>query len=261
MAWISVHDTIDNQKLREFHKLLGCSKFEAVGILNFLWLWGLTNATKTGLIPAADEEDIERYLYGKGNGTEIPCQDIVKALLEAEYLERREDGLYIHDWDEWQKEWYRYLERRENDVKRKRRKKELLKGKIPQSTEKNAETPQKIPEKADGNADGKVPAKKRKEYSKDFEKFWEAYPNTKGKAEANKCYAARLKEGWSPEELYEAACNYAAECRKRRTEQQYIKHGSTFLSANTPFVDYLPGGLIPKGQSDKNSQPDMSNPF
>ncbi len=256
MAWISVHETIDGPKLRTFYKLLDCSKFEAVGILNFLWLWGLTNATKEGLIPAADEEDIERYLYGKGNGTTIPCQDIVKALLKAEYLERRLDGLYIHDWDEWQKEWYRYQERKESDVRRKRRLREM-------KTSASTENPQKVPEKEEQKvAEEKQPAKKaKKEYEKDFETFWQAYPSSKDKAKASKCYEARKKEGWSPEKLLEAAKGYAAECRKYKTDPHYIKHGSTFLSANTPFIDYLPNGIEQKGQAEETGQPDMSNPF
>ena len=60
MAWISVHESVDGPKLRNLYKKLGCSKFEALGILNFLWIWGLTNAEKDGLILFADKEDIER---------------------------------------------------------------------------------------------------------------------------------------------------------------------------------------------------------
>lgn len=68
MAWISVHESIDGPKLRNLYKQLGCSKFEATGILNFLWFWGLTNAERDGLILYAEKEDIERYLYGVGAG-------------------------------------------------------------------------------------------------------------------------------------------------------------------------------------------------
>ena len=55
MAWISVHETIKGPKLREFRKQLGCSEFEATGVLIYLWLWGLDNATKDGLIPRTEE--------------------------------------------------------------------------------------------------------------------------------------------------------------------------------------------------------------
>lgn len=76
-------------------------------------------------------------------------------------------------------------------------------------------------------------------YSVHFESFWKAYPRKKEKAKAYKCYQARLKDGFSGEELLTAAVNYAEECEKRKTEERYIKHGATFLSASTPFVDYL----------------------
>ena len=76
-------------------------------------------------------------------------------------------------------------------------------------------------------------------YSVHFEKFWSAYPRKKEKAKAYKAYCARLKDGFSEDELLQAAQGYAAECKKEKRVEQYIKHGATFLSANTPFTDYL----------------------
>lgn len=76
-------------------------------------------------------------------------------------------------------------------------------------------------------------------YSVHFESFWNAYPRKKEKAKAYKCYNARLNDGYSEEELLTAATEYAKECKERKTEERYIKLGSTFLSASTPFVDYL----------------------
>lgn len=81
--------------------------------------------------------------------------------------------------------------------------------------------------------------KKENNYSVHFESFWNAYPRKKEKAKAYKCYNARLKDGYSEEELLDAAVEYAKECKKRKTEERYIKLGATFLSANTPFTDYL----------------------
>lgn len=78
-------------------------------------------------------------------------------------------------------------------------------------------------------------------YSSNFEEFWKVYPRKVDKAKANKCYQARVKEGWSEEELLKAAKAYAESCKKNGTEDKYIKHGATFLSAGTPFVDYLKG--------------------
>ena len=76
-------------------------------------------------------------------------------------------------------------------------------------------------------------------YSCAFEALWAAYPRKKEKANAYKCYKARLADGFSEDELLTAVKRYADECLRNRTEQKYIKHGSTFLSESTPFLDYL----------------------
>lgn len=74
-----------------------------------------------------------------------------------------------------------------------------------------------------------------------FDEFWKIYPRKNDKARAYKCYMARLKDGYTEDQLLTACKNYATECEKNRTEQRYIKHGSTFLSINEPFLDYLKG--------------------
>ena len=56
---------------------------------------------------------------------------------------------------------------------------------------------------------------------------------------AYKAYKARLNDGFSEDELITAVKRYAEECRRQRTEERYIKHCSTFLGVNTPFMDYL----------------------
>lgn len=77
-------------------------------------------------------------------------------------------------------------------------------------------------------------------YSTDFEEFWSIYPRKADKAQAYKKYKARLEDGFSHEQLLEAAKNYADQCKRDRTEDKYIKHGKTFLGESTPFLDYLP---------------------
>lgn len=77
-------------------------------------------------------------------------------------------------------------------------------------------------------------------YNAHFQEFWEVYPRKVGKKKAYKCYQARLKEGYSEEEMITAARNYVAECEKTKRDAQYIKYPTTFLSVDTPFADYLP---------------------
>lgn len=83
-------------------------------------------------------------------------------------------------------------------------------------------------------------------YTCAFEQLWTAYPRKKEKARAYKCYKARLNDCFSEDELLLAVKRYAEECKERRTEDKYIKLASTFLSSNTPFVDYLGDYTPPK---------------
>ena len=79
-------------------------------------------------------------------------------------------------------------------------------------------------------------------YNEHFQEFWSAYPRKVDKKKAYKCYQTRLKEGFSEEELMQAAQNYADECKKENRDSKYIKHPSTFLGVDTPFTEYLKKG-------------------
>jgi hypothetical protein len=68
-----------------------------------------------------------------------------------------------------------------------------------------------------------------------FERLWDAYPRRVDKAKALKCFM-----GLSPEEAELAiagAAKYAAECKRERKEERYIKHPATWLN-NRCFEDY-----------------------
>lgn len=80
-------------------------------------------------------------------------------------------------------------------------------------------------------------------YTHAFENFWQAYPRKKEKAGTYKAYQARLKDGYSEEELLLAVQGYADECSREKREQKYIKLGSTFLGPTTPFTDFLKGEI------------------
>ena len=83
--------------------------------------------------------------------------------------------------------------------------------------------------------------KNEKKYICSFDEFWKCYPRKQDKARAYSCYVARLNDGYTEEQLLTACKNYSKECEENKTEQRYIKHGSTFLSVNEPFLDYLKG--------------------
>ena len=85
-----------------------------------------------------------------------------------------------------------------------------------------------------------APKKPKHEYSGRFEEFWTIYPRKSDKGRAFKCWEAREKEGYSPEEMIEAAKNYKAELERNHTELKYTKMASTFLSVTGDFTEYIP---------------------
>ena len=89
-------------------------------------------------------------------------------------------------------------------------------------------------------------------YATHFEEFWLAYPRKDEKGRSYEKYRARLKDGFSEDELLEAAKAYAEKCQRDRTEPKYIKQAKTFLGPNTPFTDFLTksSSLAPKERKD-----------
>lgn len=98
------------------------------------------------------------------------------------------------------------------------------------------EEPVEIPQEVQEEPPEEPP---RTSYSADFEAFWRVYPRHDDKGQAYKKFQARLKNGFSTEELCIAARNYRLKCQRDRTEQKYIKQAKTFLGDATPFVDFL----------------------
>ncbi len=247
MAWISVHEQVIGGKLRNLAKEIGCSQNEALGILIRLWLWAINNAGKDGFIVGADKDDVAEIL-NIGIDKRYNAYCVVDALIATNWVDM-ENGLYIHDWEEWQEQWYKAIKVRERDAARKREERKR-KRMAKMSMDKNDPLAKEIFGE-DIEQDLPVPhlnipqeeepkQKPASEYTKDFEEFWVVYPRKIGKGEAYKKYKARLNDGWSEAELLEAAKNYANRASRERTEQKYIKHAKTFLSENTPFTDFLP---------------------
>lgn len=256
MAWVSVHDNVIGGKLRELAKEMGCTQEEALGILVSLWIWSLNNADKDGKLMSVDREDVlEAFSMKLVSGLKV---DLVDTLVKTRWMDEPEPGvLYIHDWDQWQEQWYKAMERREKDAKRKAESRRAGAARKPAPVRKPAASPE--PGGGAEPSDGEGTTEKPKElaYTTAFEEFWDAYPRKIGKGEAYKKYQTRRKDGFSDAELLEAAKNYALDCAKRKTEKEYIKHPKTFLSDNLPFTDYLPK----KKPEGPQGLPGSENPF
>lgn len=269
MKCTSIYKSIDGPKLRRLYKALGCSKPEAIGILYFLWDWGLDNADEDGILVGLGKDDVSRYLYGVSLDCWLNMDDVVDALVATGWLDETGDGLVLHDWYDWQGPYYRAKERRKKDAARKAEERRITRRIEAQATQAVPASPlsepsvtqeeEPVQESMFGAAEIK-PARTRAEpvnpgYAEGFLQFWEAYPRKLRKGDAYKKYQARRKDGFSDEELIQSAKNYAAECRSRRTEKEYIKHPKTFLSDSLPFTDYLPKN------DDKPKTQQSGNPF
>jgi len=71
-----------------------------------------------------------------------------------------------------------------------------------------------------------------------FESFWGRYPRKKGKEPAKKAYTRLEKQG-KLDDLNKALDNYIKEIASKKTDSNYILHGSTFL--NGRWLDYVDG--------------------
>jgi len=90
------------------------------------------------------------------------------------------------------------------------------------------------------------------DYSEEFEGFWKIYPRPDGKLAAYKAWNARLKDGFSAEEMIEGAKVYAQQMKKKRTEKEYIKMPSTFLGPNLWFAESKENGTKRSTVSDED---------
>ena len=206
-----------------------------------LWSWGMKNADKTGRLIYANEEVIERAI---GSVTTRDTDGFVDALFECGWLDRDGDDIYIHDWDFWQKEWYKSQERREWDKNRKRNKRNIAKSEVNDELEQGEENVTLF-ESDESKPPDPVPEEPKKPkvntYPLQFEELWDAYYGEKGaKAEAYKTYKARINDGWTHEQLYTAVLAYSSQEKRNKTEPRYVKRVKTFLGPNTPFIDFLP---------------------
>lgn len=223
MAWVKVYEAVIGPKLRTLANDIGCSQNEALGVLVRLWVWGIRNVNAAGEIIGGSEADIEAVIQ-TGLDNRYSSKTVIRAMKDSGWLDVEDGRISLHDWGEWQAQWYKDVERKGRDAERKRK----------ERARKKAPAPVELCEPA-------APAKAvpKASYPEGFEKFWDAYPRKVGKGEAYKKYCARVNDGWGENELLEAAVAYAVSVEQNKTDKQFIKHPKTFLSDATPFTDYL----------------------
>lgn len=77
-----------------------------------------------------------------------------------------------------------------------------------------------------------------KEIENDFEEVWKAYPKKQGKEAAKKAYIKARKAGTSNCEIVAGLTRYKLFIQANRTEDRYIKHGSTWFNQKCWEDDY-----------------------
>lgn len=243
MLFIAVDQNLNGGKLRVLAKTLDCSENEARGILINLWIWGISNCRNDGYIIGAEKGDVADALK-RGLSAGLTPAFVVDTLITLNWLESREDGLYIHDWEEWNQipvEYYALLDKEQN---RKKANADRVK--------KHRDSKKGVSESGEGQGS----KEETSGYTSTFEEFWKAYPRKVDKGQAYKKYQARLKDGFTPDELLQASENYARQCAREHTEQKYIKHAKTFLGDSTPFTEFISRS----GASEKKPY-DENNPY
>ena len=79
----------------------------------------------------------------------------------------------------------------------------------------------------------------KKEIDTEFESLWKHYPNKKGKESAYKSYLKARQNGTTYDEVINGLENYLKEIEVKKTETQYIKHGSTWFSQHCWQDEYV----------------------
>ncbi|MCM6840920.1 helix-turn-helix domain-containing protein [Lactococcus lactis] len=128
-------------------------------------------------------------------------------------------------------------------------------GGIPKNRKYNISTNKSI-NKSNNNISDK--SDKESDLETRFNNIWKIYPNKKGKPKALLAYKRAVKSGTTDEEIKTGLENYLAEIRVKNTQQNYIKHGSTWFNGKGWEDDY---DLMPiQNQTYKNNKVVKSAP-
>jgi len=74
-----------------------------------------------------------------------------------------------------------------------------------------------------------------------FDLFWSHYPRKLQKQAALRAWRARLNDQRPPDDMVQAARHYAEHCAAAHTEPRFIKHASTFIGPDVPYLDWVEG--------------------
>lgn len=70
----------------------------------------------------------------------------------------------------------------------------------------------------------------KEDYTAEFAEVWKKYPKKQGKTQAEKAYIKARKEGVTREQIEAGLDKYIRSIEQNKTEDRYIKHGSTWFN-------------------------------
>lgn len=97
---------------------------------------------------------------------------------------------------------------------------------------------------------------KDKKYSAEFNQFWSVYPKKADKGAAFKKFKTKMKE-YDFETILEGTKKYAKHMKNSGTENQFIKHASTFLNNNSFLDEYEELDNTPSYYLPNDRNPDL----
>lgn len=257
MAWVSAHEGVrDHPKTRALSRKLQCSRHEAIGILVTLWLWGLNNADREGNVMNATADDIADGIMYRGQSTGQTAQEaaehLMDSLISSGWIDTAEDGHFIlHDWDVWQDQWYKALDKRAKEAERKRKQRQggdesrmsigqdagQSEGQDDGTSEPNRNHNRNRNRNLDLNHDrndNTPPTPLKGEtvsaQEKRFEEFWAAYPKKTGKQAAFKSWQRIKPTSELHNKIMEAVTAATKTEQWQRENGRYIPNPTTWLN-------------------------------
>lgn len=242
VKWIKIAtDVFDDQKIRMIETM---PEGDAIIVIWFKLLMLAGKVNDGGFIYfTKDIPYTDQMLATYFNKPLSIVQLALNTFIKFQMIEIVDDLIFVSNWEKHQniegmekiKEQNRLRKQRQRE-----REKQLLENGHVTSRDSHATD---IDKEEDKN-------KRKNIYCVHFEKVWDIYLKKKDKAMAYKAYNARLNDGYSEDELYQATVKYMDECKQEHRLEKYIKNASTFFGPSTPFVDYLPKGpIVTKSQA------------
>lgn len=112
--------------------------------------------------------------------------------------------------------------------------------------DKEIEKELEIDKEIDIDKEQKKPVNKlpEKDLKSNFDSIWKEYPNKKGKVKAFTSYKKAIKDGVDNQTIIDGISAYKKEIEIKRTEPEYIAHGSTWFSQKRWEDDYQTSGKV-----------------